>query len=250
MPARPALLLRPLVAAAAALALFASAGTARAGTITTATIADSELPGLFTGSVTYNWTSSTAATLTLSLKNVSPTSNGGYITAAAFNDPAGAGGTNFSSVSLTSGPANFSLIGSASVAKANQLSGSPYGNFDLAVSNSTSVLGGGNPTTGIGVGQTGTFVFAITGTGLDKFSATEFLETYSTDGSSALLVRFKGFKNGLSDKDVIGECNPGTPTNPPTNPPPGNAVPAPPAVVLAAVGFGTLLLGRFRRRAV
>lgn len=239
MPARPARL-RPLIAAAV-LALLAPAGTARAGVITTANISDSELPGLFTGSVKYDWTSSTSATLTISLKNVSPTSNGGYITAAAFNDPAGAGGVNFSTVTLQSGPANFTLIGSAKdgASFANQLSGSPYGNFDLAASNSSSVLGGGTPTTGIGVNQTGTFVFNITGTGLDLFSAQSFLSTYSTDGKSALLVRFRGFNNGLSDKDVVGM----TPT-----PPGGNAVPAPPAVVLAGMGFGCLLVGRLRTR--
>ncbi len=247
MPVRPAL--RSLVAAAA-LALLSSAGTARAGVITTANISDSELPGLFTGSVKYDWTSSTSATLTISLTNVSPTSNGGYITAVAFNDPNGTdplgnGATNFSTVTLASGPANFSLIGSAAPNKQNTLSGSPFGNFDLAVSNSSQVLGGGNPTTGIGVNKTGTFVFNITGTGLNTYSAQEFLRTYSTDGSSALLVRFKGFNNGLSDKDVIGKMNPGTPGNPGTP----NAVPAPPAVVLAGMGFGCLLLGRLRRRA-
>jgi len=237
MSARPALLLRPLVATVAVIALLTSAGPARADTITMVNIADSELPGLFAGSVTYNWISTTQATITLSLKNVSPISNGGYITAAAFNDPAGAGGVDFSKVTLTSGPANFTLIGSAAPNKANTLSGSPYGDFDLAVSNSTQVLGGGTPTTGIGVNQTGTFVFNITGTGLELFSAQQFLSTYSTDGSSALLVRFRGFNNGQSDKDVVG-----MPMSPPA------AVPAPPGLVLAGIGFGCLLMGRLRTR--
>jgi hypothetical protein len=249
MPARPARL-RPLVAAAV-IALLASASSARAGVISTATIADSELPGLFTGSVKYDWVSSTSATLTISLTNVSPVANGGYITAVAFNDPNKAAGTDgrtavdFTKVTLASGPANFSLIGSTALTSQNSISGSPYGGFDLAASNSTAVLGGGTPTTGVGVNQTGTFVFNITGTGLNAYSAQQFLSTYSTDGSSALLVRFKGFNNGLSDKDVIGKTNPGTPGTPPGV----NAVPAPPAAVLAGMGFGCLLLGRLRRRA-
>jgi hypothetical protein len=241
MSARPAFLRRLFAGAAVALAFAASGGPARADTVQ---IADSELPGLFTGSVTYTFTSTTSAVLTVQLTNVSPTTNGGYITAFAFNDPAGAGGTDFKSVTLTSAPSPFKLVGSASKFSTNSLDGSPYGNFDLGVSNSTKpsqpILGGGNPTTGLAVNTTSTFVFNISGSGLNQFSAAELLSTFGTDGTSAFLVRFRGFNDGSSDKDVVG-----VPMNPPP-PPPGNAVPAPPGLVLAGMGFGCLLLRRLR----
>ena len=244
MSARPALLLRPLVAAVAGLALLTSAGPARADMIY---FGESTLPGLFTGSLSVTNQTTTSAVITAQLTNTSPPSNGGYITGFAFNDPNVNskgnvnGVTSFApSYSPAAGQA-FTLIGGPSYS--NTVSTSPYGYFDIGAAVGGNWLGGGMPSDGLAVGQTGTFTFLVTGTGLNNLTAANMLAAMSSNGTAGFVVRFRGFADGTSDKDIAGVVTP-----PPPPPPPPTAIPAPPGLVLAGMGFGCLLLGRLRSR--
>lgn len=240
MSARPARLFRPLVAAVAGLALLASAGSARADMIS---IGESTLPGLFTGTVSVTSQTTTSAVITIQLTNTSPTANGGYLTGLAFNDPAKTTKGDISSVtsftpsySPPTGQA-FTLIGGPSYT--NTISTSPYGFFDIGAAVGGNWLGGGMPSDGLAVGQTGTFTFNVTGSGLNNLTAANLLAAMSSNGTAGFAVRFRGFADGSSDKDIAGVVVP---------PPPPKGVPAPPGLVLAGMGMGCLLLGRLRLR--
>ncbi len=250
MSARPARLFRPLVAAIAGIALLGSAGPARADLVY---IGDSTLPGIFSGTLEVKNQTTTSATIVVTLTNLSPAANGGYLTGFAFNDPNKAPKGDISNV--TSFTPNytpptgqqFSLIGGPTYT--NTISTSPYGKFDIGAAVGGDWLGGGKPSDGLAVGETGTFTFLVTGSSLTNLSAANILAAMSSNGTAGFAVRFRGFKDGSSDKDISGIiCPPPPPPPPPTG---GNAVPAPPGLVLAGMGFGCLLLGRLRtRRAV
>ena len=245
MSARPALLLRPLVAAVAGLALLTSAGSARADMIY---FGESTLPGLFTGSLSVTNQTTTSAVITAQLTNTSPPSNGGYITGFAFNDPAKtakgdiSGVTSFTPSYSPATGQQFSLLGGGT-SFVNGISTSPYGFFDIGAAVGGNWLGGGMPSDGLAVGQTGTFTFLVTGTGMNNLTAANLLAAMSSNGTAGFVVRFRGFADGSSDKDIAGVVTP-----PPPPPPPPTAIPAPPGLVLAGMGFGCLLLGRLRSR--
>ena len=238
-------------------ALCAAATSARADTVS---IGESTLPGIFTGTVSVTGQTTTSAVITVQLTNISPAANGGYITGLAFNDPNSTAGGNIgnvaSSVTLSTAyvPSTgqvFSLLGGPTSTNpthnfSNDVATSPYGNFDIAATVGGSWTGGGMPQDGLAVGETGTFVFNVTGTSLQNLSAANLLAAMSSNGSAGFAVRFRGFNDGSSDKDIAGViCYP--PPPPPPPPPPG-AVPAPPGLVLAGMGFGCMLLGRLRFR--
>ncbi len=154
--------------------------------------------GDFEGTLDYSATDSGHATLTVVLTNTSPAGNGGYLTAFAFNNP----GQQITGVTLPAGA--FAVLG-GSAGFSGGVTGSPYGQFDIGASTGGSWEGGGNPSAGLGVGQTGTFVFSLTGTGLDSLSAASFLGTLSAgpgdgEGDAAFVARFRGFNDGGSDK--------------------------------------------------
>ena len=244
MSSRSVRLARTLVVAVAGFALFASAGSTRADLIY---IGDTELPGQFTGSVSVTNQTTTSAVITVQITNVSPLANGGYLTGLAFNDPGKtskgdiSGVTKFTpSYSPAAGQA-FTLIGGPSFS--NTISTSPYGSFDIGAAVGGDWLGGGKPSDGLAVGQTGTFTFVVSGTGLSNLTAANLLAALSTNGTAGFAVRFRGFTDGSSDKDIAGVVTP-----PPPPPPPPKGVPAPPGVILAGMGFGCLLLGRLRLR--
>jgi hypothetical protein len=207
-------------------------------------------PGYFTGSIAVDVTSTTSAVIQVSLTNTSPISNGGYITGFAFNDPNSSTRGNIGTVtSFTQSyspagapPANnMVLIGDPTFN--NTISGSPYGSFDIGAAVGGDLLGGGAPQPGVEVGQTGVFTFTVNGTNLNKLTAQNILDSLSTSGA-AMMVRFRGFNNGMSDKVIAGEiCYP---PPPPPSPPP-SSVPAPGGLLLGLIGAGCFL-GRIRKR--
>jgi hypothetical protein len=93
------------------------------------------------------------------------------------------------------------------------------------------IEGGGNPSDGIPVGGSGSFVFDLTGTGLDQLTQQSFfLETPS--GGPFFVGRFRGLANGGSDKV------------------PATAIPEPSSLALVVLGGLTGLALRRRRQKV
>lgn len=149
--------------------------------------------GDYIAEFTYSLFSPTAAELDVTLKNISPASNGGYLTGFVFNNP-----NNFiTNVSLAASNTFFSLLGSPSFK--DSISASPFGRYDIGAALGGNFLGTGNPTKGIAVGQSASFDFTITGKGLDQLSAGSFVQTKSNEGEF-FIARFRGFNNGGSDK--------------------------------------------------
>lgn len=163
--------------------------------------------GAFTGSVSY-----AAGVLTITLTNDQSSADGGKITALAFNINGDA-----SAVLTSSSYAPFADLG-------HSVAASPFGTFEAGAGMGGSWLGGGSPNAGIARGDTGTFVFAISGAAAATLHAADFV----TDGDGIdFAVRFRGFANGGSDKTA------------------GHIVPAPGALALAGLGG---LVGLRRRR--
>src|SRR5260370_33371397 len=92
--------------------------------------------GKYEGSIDYKAGSDTSATLTIVLKNTTPAALGGDLTAFVFNNP----GDHISSATLTTAPANFSLL-----AAANNINAGPYGQFDFWASTGGAFERGGAP---------------------------------------------------------------------------------------------------------
>jgi hypothetical protein len=178
--------------------------------------------GSYTGSLSYD---QSTQLLEITLTNTSLASNGGYITAFAFNIPTDA---SVSTVSFSSTDASFSLL-------SGPIDAQPFGSFDLGASITSSFQGGGAPQPGIAVGDSATFTFDLTGNAiLAGLSAAEWLDALSTGaqggGEQSFVVRFRGFEDGGSDKV------------------PSKPVPEP--GTLALLGAGALgLWAKFRRRA-
>jgi hypothetical protein len=224
--------------------------------------------GDFTGTLNYVVTDSGHAQLIVSLTNTSPAANGGFLTAFVFNNP----GDLITGVSLTDPAFKATLANDA-------INGSPFGQFDIAASIAgnpkSSFTDGGNPSSGIGVGQSDTFTFDLTGSNLDSLTTASFLAELSGgpgDGSGDewFVARFRGFLNGGSDK-VPGTTGgggggggnngggggtppPGGGGDPngggnPNDPPP--PVPEPASMVLwAAIGLGVLSFNRSRSKLI
>ncbi|AGA25977.1 hypothetical protein [Singulisphaera acidiphila] len=169
-------------------------GTAQAGLI----FGNGPL-GDFTGSLVVANQTSTTATLTITLTNTSPVANGGYLTAFVLNNP----GNMITGISLTSAPANFTLLGTPPFQ--DGINGAPNGQFDFGVSTGNGFEGGGSPSKGLAVGATGIFTFSLTGTNLSTLSPADFASALSGgtgigQGPEFFVARFRGFNNNGSDK--------------------------------------------------
>lgn len=168
--------------------------------------ASTENLGSYAGSLTFTAQSPTTGLLTIMLENLSPTANGGKITGVVFNmHSADAAAT----ATLASATHPFLNTGSESAA--------PFGTFEAGAALNANWSGGGSPNPGIAVGDTGTFIFNVVASDAGFLSAGSFL-------SDGLVVRFRGFANGGSDKSP--------------------AIPAPAPAILLASGAAAALRRR------
>jgi hypothetical protein len=185
--------------------------------------------GDFTGDLTYSFTDSTHAALTLVLTNTSPAANGGFLTAFAFNNP----GNKITGVSLTPSDPDFHVIGGPEFQ--NDIKVSPFGKFDIGAGTDSGVPGSGPPSKGIGVGITETFLFALIGTGLNTLTDLSFVTELSSakDGGCCefFVAGFRGFNDGGSNRT------------------PGEVIPEPATLLLFGSGlaFGSAAYWRRRR---
>jgi hypothetical protein len=159
--------------------------------------ASTEMLGAYTGSLNYSASDHSHAQLIVQLTNTSPVANGGFLTAFALNNPGGITGIGFSS-----SQGNFGPLGGPGN---NGIAAPPFGDFDFGASITDSFLGGGAPQPGLGVGESATFTFDLTGTDLDTLTLNDFLTTFGDDASpdhddEFFVARFRGFNNGGSDK--------------------------------------------------
>lgn len=142
-----------------------------------------DAPGLCTKSVDIN-----GSTLTITLTNTSPAANGGFTTADAFDLAGAASITSFASTNT-----NFDLV-PPPISFGGSFSVSPFGVREFVITTSPGApepwLGGGSPTGGIGVGQSETFTLGLVG------GVTEL------DVLNSQAIRFRGFNDGTSDKDL------------------------------------------------
>jgi hypothetical protein len=165
--------------------------------------------GSFTGTFEYSPDGEDSGTLEITLTNTTPV-DGGYITGFVFNIPA-PGSVDVTGVDFSD--PDFDLLGGPSFS--NSVNGASYGHFDIGAALGGSFEGGGNPTFGIGVGGTATFSFFLTGTGLGTLDTWDFLNSLSAppgmgEGPEAMVVRFRGFDVGGSDKVPANVPEPGT----------------------------------------
>jgi hypothetical protein len=180
----------------------------------------------------FTWTGSA---LEMAITNTSDAANSGALTGFLMNLP---DGLSFNTA-LTDSKL-FPLL-----PHSGPFDGSPYGMFDYGFAIGGHFLGGGPPYNGLGVGETGNFVFSDW-TGLpiefDTMTSEEIehflLDNTSTSklGDANLLARFRGFNDGGSDK-VPGIFDDIPPPPPPPPPPPAIEIPTPGTLVFMLTGL-------------
>ena len=176
--------------------------------------------GSFTGSLTYAFDPfADMGFLTVSLSNTSDPDNGGFITGFVFNI---ASTDHHASAALTSGSHPFENLTDGG------LRAEPFDTFDAGAALGGAFLGGGSPTEGIAVGDTGIFEFDVMAFDAADLTALSFL----TGGQYEFnfIVRFKGFENGDSDKV------------------PATIIPLPPGLALGGLGLLGAMFGARRMR--
>lgn len=176
--------------------------------------------GSFTGSLEYAFDPfGDLDFLSVTLTNTSDPDNGGFITGFVFNI---ASADDEASVTLTSGSHPFENLTEGG------LNAQPFGNpFDAGAALGGKFLGGGSPTEGIAVGDTGIFEFDVM-----AFDAADLTARYLTDGPFEFnfIVRFSAFENGDSDRV------------------PATIIPLPPALALGGLGLLGAMFGARRVR--
>ena len=210
--------MRQVFCIAAAAAVIALGGAAPADLINIEGLSNQSIEGLgqFQGSIEYNFLSDNHGQLLINLTNTSDPGNGGYITALIFNIGAPQrNGTDTAALIFSTYPAFENIDGPG-------IGGSPFGLFDAGAGIGGQFEGGGNPSGGIGVGQSGMFEFLVDSGYASVLSASSFI-----DGPNEFnfVARFRGFANGGSDK-----------------------VPVPVPGSVALMGLGALLISSRRRR--
>lgn len=167
---------------AAALAVSASANTL---VITGDASTSTENSGaMFDGTLDYVYDSGNTGTLSISITN-SSSAIGGFLTGFVFN--------------IGSADAN----ADASLAFASNLDflntgyegAMPFGQFDAGAALGANWSGGGSPSFGLAVGDSGLFEFTITASDADLLTTASFF-----GAGDEFAVRFRGLDNGGSDK--------------------------------------------------
>jgi hypothetical protein len=157
----------------------------------------------FSAELTYSFSSSSAASLTIDLANQTPAAVGGFLTAFVLNNP----DNNISSATLSTSPTtDWKLLGLGD----STVNGAPYGQFDFGATSgnlNSGFEGGGAPSTGLAAGASGTFVFDLTGTDLNTLTDASFMSALSVgpgagQGLQSFVARFRGL-DGSPDSDKV-----------------------------------------------
>lgn len=139
----------------------------------------------FGGMLDYSFDSGSSGTLSITISNTSDASLGGYLTGFVFNI--------LSSDALAS--ATLSSASNVSFLNTGTENAAPFGIFDAGAALGANWTGGGTPSFGLGIGQSGTFEFLVSASDANLLTAQSFVG----DGSD-FAVRFRGLDNGGSDK--------------------------------------------------
>lgn len=140
----------------------------------------------FEGGIEYTFNGGTDGTLTISLTNMTDLSVGGYLTGFVFNIDSVDAGASASLLSTTD--ADFLDTGAENAA--------PFGMFMAGAALGANWEGGGNPSNGIAMGVTETFVFSVSASDASTLDAINFIGNTGDN----FAVRFRGLHNGDSDK--------------------------------------------------
>lgn len=236
-----------VAAVVAALALAASAGSARADYVDFSGARTGTDPVSFSGRLELGPITGTGATtsavLKITLTNTTSTGDAktvGYITGFGFNVP-----DKVTASAPVVSDSDFKLLANGS--QTTTLQG---GAFDYAFSTNATQLHTVNTNQialGLAAGATATFQVTLTGDGVTGLTAAKLINEYSADPGVRLSARFRStnttiYKGSIGDGDKV-QINTVVVPPPPPPPPPG-AVPAPPGILLAGMGFGALLLRR------
>ncbi len=176
--------------------------------------ASSEQTGaMFSGSLEYTYLGGNDGRLSIDVTNDSPLAVGGFMTGLVFrasgdNDP-------LATLLASADPVSFLDLGS--------FHASPFGQFDGGAAVGANWLGGGDPSVGLGIGESGRFIFEISSADAGSLTSNDFIGSVDSPG---MVMRFRGLEGGLSDKVPV-------------------FVPAPSA--LALLGMGGLMATRRRR---
>jgi hypothetical protein len=196
---------RMILTGAAATALVASSAVAQVLTFSGDIAGSAEQTGAnFSGSVEYVHLGGNDGQLTIDLTNDSPAPVGGFLTGFLFRG------------SSADGPLLASLSAANPVAflDTGAVAAGSFGVFDGGAALGGNWQGGGNPSFGLAIGQSGQFVFDIDSAGASLLTTASFLGSVDEPG---MVMRFRGLTGGFSDKVPL-------------------AVPAPSAMALLALG--------------
>lgn len=167
----------------------------------------------FLGSLEYVHLGGDAGRLTIDLTNDSTVSVGGFLTGLLFRG------------SSSDGPLGASLFSANPVAflDTGAADAGSFGSFDGGAALNGHWQGGGDPSFGLGIGQSGQFIFDISSANASLLTSESFIGSADEPG---MVMRFRGLQGGLSDKVPV-------------------FIPAPTA--LAVLGLGGLAATRRRR---